>query len=219
MLSKVAVLVVVSFLLVILIYSSVVNLGAFARKPVTATSCVVVKPTKSNAVYAERCCDTTTYFDNAGRPTHSATECQVCQYSGGGGLVDCTTEYNTVHPAGPLPPPSAGTEQPPGSPGNNNTNTLLPGSINKVPPSTTNALPPSGTQSGTTQTLHHKGGTSTSSISSESNSGGSGSTGSSSGSSSTSSKSDSSGSGSTSSSSGSGSSSSSSSGSGSNHHH
>jgi hypothetical protein len=84
--SRALVLVVaISFLFVILVYGSVVNFEVFARQrsPVTATSCVQVKPDKPGAVYAERCCDTTTFFDSLGRPTHSSTSCQTCQWAGG----------------------------------------------------------------------------------------------------------------------------------------
>jgi hypothetical protein len=126
-----------------LIYSSVTNFDVFARrKPVTATNCVQVKPDKPGAVYAERCCDTTTYFNDAGQPAFSQTVCQVCQYSGGGSLVDCTTVMKPGNPGGLNPLPSAGAEQPP--PGSNNTSTLPPGGIIKVPPGATNALGPTG---------------------------------------------------------------------------
>jgi hypothetical protein len=145
-LSKAAVLIVISFLFVILIYSSVVKFDASARQrlPATATSCVAVKPDTThypNSVAAERCCDTTTYFNSAGLPTHSSTSCQTCQYSGGGGRIDCTSNsYGAPSPGGVKPPQSVGNAQPPPPPppptnvlppGNNNTVSII-----KLPPGT-----------------------------------------------------------------------------------
>jgi hypothetical protein len=111
------ILVFVTLLFVILIYGSVAKFEVFARPrpPATATNCVVVKPTKAGAVYAERCCDTTTNFNNAGQPIFSSTACQVCQYSGGGSLIDCSTVFNAA-PGGLNPPQSAGAEQLPPPP-------------------------------------------------------------------------------------------------------
>lgn len=116
-------LVVMMFLLVILICSSVTKFEVFARPPATATSCVVVKPTAPGAVYAERCCDTTTYFNSLGQPTHSSTDCQVCQYSGGGSLVDCSTVFNTGNTGGfnHVPPPTNALPTSSISPTGNNT--------------------------------------------------------------------------------------------------
>jgi hypothetical protein len=130
-----ATLVVITFLVVILIYSSVAKFEVFARprSPVTATNCVVVKPDKPGAVYAERCCDTTTHFNDQGQVTFSETLCQVCQYAGGGSKIDCSSVSHPPPITGGLnPPPSVGAEQPPPPPAS----TLRP------PPSTSSEQPP-----------------------------------------------------------------------------
>jgi hypothetical protein len=109
-----------------------------------------VKPDKPGAVYAERCCDTTTYFNDAGQPAFSQTFCQVCQYSGGGGLVDCTTVNKSGNPGGLNPPPSAGllNKEPTSTAPGNNTGVLPPGSIIKIPLGSINTFSPSGNNTG-----------------------------------------------------------------------
>lgn len=122
-------LVILTFLFVTVICSSVQSevFAAKPRAPVTASNCVSVKPTKSGAVYAERCCDTTTFFNGAGQVTHSSTQCQTCQWAGGGTLIDCTSDYGAP-PGSVTPIPKPGSESnvlpPSTSEQSNNTNPL-----------------------------------------------------------------------------------------------
>jgi hypothetical protein len=119
---------VITFLLVILICSSVAKFEVFARPPATARSCTPLKPT-AGMDSAERCCYTTTFFDFYGRPTESDTACEVCEY-GNDGSQECTTFWHHLSNAPPFSPSNSITPPPP------TTNTLQPstgGLLNKAP--------------------------------------------------------------------------------------
>lgn len=125
-------LVILTLLLVTVICSSVTKSQVFAAKPrapATAQNCVETKPTMKGAVVAERCCNTTTTFNAQGQAIFSDTSCNVCEYSGGGGLVGCHAIMGAP-PGGLTPIPKAGSEPssvlppPSTSEQSNNTNPL-----------------------------------------------------------------------------------------------
>jgi hypothetical protein len=129
-LNKAAVLVVVSFLLVILIYSSVAQFDVFARPKNIEMLCHDATPTIKGAVTAEVCCQ---HINGA------ITVCNKCQYDANGKTVGSCINF---YPEGQMP--GGNSTGPPTNvlpPGDNNPSTLPPGSIIKVPPGTTNAGP------------------------------------------------------------------------------
>jgi len=143
--SKAVVIVVVSFLLVVLIYSSVAQFDVSARKPKQINNfCNPSTPTITGAVKAETCCQAINGV---------YTFCTKCQYDANGNNVGgCINFYPSrlaanstglPTPAGnALPPPGNNT----GTPGKTNTGTVPPASVIKVPPLTTTQTCPDGSQ-------------------------------------------------------------------------
>ena len=128
--SKEAVIVVViSFLAVILIYSSVAKFDAFARSKIESGGCTQRDPTKPGATSAKECCWTVTNYDKSGRITDVYSLCQTCEYDSNGNKIDCRNTSSSRNTGlGNTLPPSAGFAQPPSTP---------------PPPPPSNALPPS----------------------------------------------------------------------------
>lgn len=166
MLSKaVVVLVAVTFMLVIVAYSSIAQFYSVSARPKNISfGCFKTTPTIKGAAYAETCCQFV-----KGNPVY----CTNCQYDGNGNQVgQCEGWEPRQTPGGnSTNPPSLGTVLPPsnnsgtrgltGNPpslGNapttpsNNTVKLFPGSIFRVPPGTTNTGP-SGNKTGTSAAL------------------------------------------------------------------
>ncbi len=83
------ILVVITFLVVILIYSSVAKFGAFARSSIISTGCTKRDPTKTGATSAKECCWGVTVTDKSGRITDVYSLCQTCEYDSNGNKIDC----------------------------------------------------------------------------------------------------------------------------------
>ena len=192
-LGNVAVLVVISFLLVILIYSSVAEVDIFAKQKITM-ECFKTGPSSSfpGAAYAETCCQSV-----PGKGTY----CVTCGYdANGNGVGTCV---GSTYKTGTSPnPPSAGTLLPGNSTGgvtngqtgpprlgtvlptqnNTNTGTLPAQTITKEHnPSSPNLLSSGANPSNNQQPSgHHHGGSGTSSSNPSSSSGSSSGTSSSS---------------------------------------
>jgi hypothetical protein len=176
------VIVVASFLLVILIYSTVVH-DVFAKHVITTTACSVV-----DLGAGTRCCYSTYDINTAGSISNFHTYCQDCDRGGN----NCGAEYEVRNTGTGVVAPGNLTNAPPSNngkttgvlnppanltnalPTNNNTGTIPPVSVIKVPPGTIgNATNPSsntstlklsplaGQQPQTQQTTghHHKGST------------------------------------------------------------
>ncbi len=96
-----------------MIYSSVANLDAFARKKITSiNTCYKSTPDKAGASSADVCC---TIFSSNGQLLYSL--CQKCNYGSDGNKIDCRNYTPRAGETGAVNPPlSAGTEQPPPSP-------------------------------------------------------------------------------------------------------
>jgi hypothetical protein len=100
---EVVILVVVSFLLVMLIYSSVANF-AFARKKISSVNtCYKSTPDKPSATSADICC--TMFYSNG---KLSSSLCQKCNYDSDGNKIDCRIYSTMAGPGSVAPPPSAG---------------------------------------------------------------------------------------------------------------
>lgn len=143
--SKAVVLVVASFLVAILIYSSVSQFDVSARKPKNIDNlCRDATPTISGAVKAEVCCQII---------NGNITVCIKCQYDANDNSVgSCINFYPSRLTANSTGlPASAGSALPPsgnntGTPGKTSTGTLPPGSIIKVPPLSATETCPDGSQ-------------------------------------------------------------------------
>ena len=102
---EVMILMVVSFLLVMLIYSSVTTFDAFARKKITTlNTCYKSTPDKPGATSADICC--TMFYSNG---KLSSSLCQKCNYDSDGNKIDCRNYSARAGELGSItPPPSAG---------------------------------------------------------------------------------------------------------------
>ena len=78
------ILVVISFLLLILIYSSVTKWDVFANLTKTPPAC---SETKGESI----CCITYTWTDSSGRITDIQTRCTTCSLDSSGHVISCTT--------------------------------------------------------------------------------------------------------------------------------
>jgi len=127
------ILVILSFLLVILVYSSVAKFDTFARSSITATGCTKRDPTKPGATSASECCWLVTNYQ-AGKITNVYSLCQTCEYDSNGNKIDCRNTSPSGRNVGANPEKLAGGGQssigPPQPP---------------PPPPPSNALPPSTT--------------------------------------------------------------------------
>jgi hypothetical protein len=121
------VLVVISFILVILIYSSVAKFDVFARTKTEYTGCTKRDPTKSGATSAIECCWTNTEYGKSGRITAVYSTCQTCEYDANGNKIDCRNTSPSRSTGLGNPPQSVGSAQPPSTP---------------LPPPPSNAIPP-----------------------------------------------------------------------------
>jgi hypothetical protein len=128
------VVVIISFLAIILIYSSVAKFNAFARNKIESGGCTTRDPTKPGATSAKECCWTVTDYDKSGRITDVYSLCQTCEYDSSGNKIDCRdTSPSRSTGLGNTLPPSAGFAQPP--------STTPPPPSNALPPSSSSALP------------------------------------------------------------------------------
>ena len=125
------ILVILSFLLVILVYSSVAKFDTFARSSITSTGCTKRDPTKPGATSASECCWLVTNYQ-AGKITNVYSLCQACEYDSNGNKIDCRDTSPSGRNVGANPETlpgggqsSIGPQQPP------------------PPPPPSNALPPS----------------------------------------------------------------------------
>src|SRR5919198_4195729 len=85
-----AILIIVSLLFVILIYSSVAKFDAFARSSISSNGCTKRDPTKPGATSAKECCwGVTVTDDKSGRITDVYSLCQTCEYDSNGNKIDC----------------------------------------------------------------------------------------------------------------------------------
>jgi hypothetical protein len=111
--SKSVILVVVSFLLAALIYSSAARFEAFALHKKGENGCSKLNVVDSGT-YMERCCQAEWDEDAAGNILNAKLVCQDCHYLNGEN-VGCAPPYEVSKNVGPLKPlpPSAGFEQPP----------------------------------------------------------------------------------------------------------
>jgi hypothetical protein len=110
------VLVVISFLLVILIYSSVAKFDVFAKPRKTSITCTSTNTSSTD--YTEKCC-WYEWNDDPNQFTGAVHMCQVCEHVGDY-AVYCDPPYAGSRTAAPPVsglPPSAGSAQPPS--GNN----------------------------------------------------------------------------------------------------
>ena len=148
-----AVLVVISLLLMILIYSSVVKFDVFAKPKVYATC--YDKTRLPGGGYAMTCCHVTDY----GGGVKVTDDCTRCNYDSTGLLLFDTCKD--------VDPRTVQLFNPPRNVGNallplgNNTGTLPQGGIIKVPPGTTNTLTPIGNNTGNATTPGNNFGTTT----------------------------------------------------------
>jgi hypothetical protein len=138
LLGRAAVLVVISFLLFILIYSSVIQVDMFAKPKITMT-CTKGTPSLSarlaGAVFSEVCCQSV---------PGAEVYCVNCDYDANGNSVgDCTRYYPKTVQTGPIgpQPPSTGTALPP-SGNHTGTVTTRPSHLGTVlPPSNSTSTP------------------------------------------------------------------------------
>ena len=143
------VLVIITFLLVIMIYSSVAKFDVLARKKVVYTGCTDRDPTIPGATSALQCCWTNTvYDDTTGKITHVYSTCRTCEYDSKGNMIDCR-DTSPLTSTGLGNPISAGPTQPPSTPPRASNETGVnnpPGNIGIVqppsPPPSLNAIPP-----------------------------------------------------------------------------
>jgi hypothetical protein len=153
-----AILAAISFIAVILIYSSVARFDAFARSKIESGGCTSRDPTKPGATSAKECCwGVTVTDDKSGRITDVYSLCQTCEYDSNGNKIDCR-DTSTLRNTGTFrPPPSAGAaaEQPPSS--STCPNGLAPDANGKCP-ITTAENPPQNLASNNPQQGHHNKG-------------------------------------------------------------
>jgi hypothetical protein len=152
-----AILAVISFIAVILIYSSVAKFDAFARSKIESGGCTSRDPTKPGATSAKECCWTVTDYNQSGRITDVYSLCQTCEYGSNGNKIDCR-DTSPLRSTGGIryPPSSAGAEQPPSSSTCPNGS---PPDANGKCPITTTVNPSQNLASNNTpqQVHHHKG--------------------------------------------------------------
>jgi hypothetical protein len=114
------ILVVVSFLFLILIYSSVAKFEAFARVKTKTYNlgCKNVSPgpdSPAGSASANICCTRIVNYDAAGKVDSDYTVCQKCFYGADGGLLDCRT-YTAPGPGGNIAAPNPVANAPPPPP-------------------------------------------------------------------------------------------------------
>jgi hypothetical protein len=112
-----AILAVISFIAVILIYSSIAKFDAFARSKIESAGCTSRDPTKPGATSAKECCWTVTGYNQSGRITDVYSLCQTCEYDSNGNKIDCRDTSPLRNTGGFRPPTSSAgaAEQPPSS--------------------------------------------------------------------------------------------------------